>query len=116
MILAPIALMLRLGQSFYLIVDRDAGALESLRLSYDITRGHGVTIFLVWLIAMLIYMVGFVACGVGAIFTAPLMFLILAVMYVALTGQATIEQLGPDTFPPEKKPHIDPDFGEPFAR
>ena len=37
MILGPIALMLRLGQSFYLIVDRDAGALQFLRFSYDIT-------------------------------------------------------------------------------
>lgn len=86
-VIGSILLAVRMSQFVYLIVDRDAGYLESLRLSFRITRGNAGMIIGIALLMTLINFAGALACFVGQIFTVPFALLLLAVTYLALTGQ-----------------------------
>ena len=92
---AVIILALRLSQYYYLIIDRDAGIMESLRLSLEVTRGNAGNIFVIGFMTGLINLAGFLACGVGLIFTIPYTALLFPVMYLALTGQPIADPLAP---------------------
>jgi uncharacterized membrane protein len=85
---------LRLSQFYYLIIDRDAGVADSLRLSYGITRGKSGAIFVLGLVTTAINLAGVLACFVGLILTMPLTVLIFIVTYLALTGQPTDDPYG----------------------
>ncbi|MBV8606692.1 MAG: DUF975 family protein, partial [Singulisphaera sp.] len=108
-----VAFSVRYSQFPYLIIDRNAGAVESFGLSNRLMRGHEGQLILLWLLFIAINILGFLAFCIGLIFSIPLTFLLMAVFYVALTGQSGIELLGPDDFRSEEKPHTDPDFGSP---
>jgi hypothetical protein len=86
-IVAWIVLAVRFYQYQYLIIDRNAGVMESLRLSWEMTRGHTLVLIGLAIIAGLIAMSGYFACLVGLIFTIPLSMLIYACIYVALNGE-----------------------------
>src|SRR6185312_15072946 len=73
-------------QYFYLIVDRDLGAIESLTASREITQGNKLSIFAVGLIGGLLYLAGALVCCVGAIFTGPYVVLSFTVMYLLMSG------------------------------
>ena len=56
---------------YYLIIDRDAGVIESIQLAWQITRGRAGTSF--WLISCSsCFVAGFLAFCVGLVFAAPL--------------------------------------------
>jgi hypothetical protein len=86
-LVAWIVISVRLYQYTYLIIDRDAGVMESLRGSWELTRGHTLELIGLMIIAGLIAMSGVFACFVGIIFTIPLSMLIYACIYVALNGE-----------------------------
>lgn len=73
---------------FFLIVDRDSGAIESLQQSWELTRNKAGTMFLVIILAIAVYIAGFLAFCVGIIFTLPLAYLMFTVTYLALGGTA----------------------------
>jgi hypothetical protein len=81
-----IYLAARLFQFYYLIIDRDAGILESIGLSWQITRGKAGTIILVYLLQMVLAVGGVLALCVGLIFTIPLSHLLMVVTYMAMVG------------------------------
>ena len=108
-----VAFLVRFSQYPYLIIDRNAGAVESFGLSNRLMRGHEGQLILLWLLFIAINILGFLAFCIGLIFSIPLTFLLMAVFYVALTGQLGIGLLGPDDFRSEEKPHTDPVFGSP---
>jgi hypothetical protein len=72
----------------FVIVDRDAGAMESLRTSYALTRGHVIELIGLAIIASLIAMAGFLAFFIGALFTDPFSVFLYPCIYVALAGPA----------------------------
>jgi uncharacterized membrane protein len=82
---------LRLSQFLYLIIDRDVGALDSLHLSFQITRGHVGMLFVLTILAGLINFCGMMACGIGMLFTIPYILLLMAVAYLALSGQTAVD-------------------------
>jgi hypothetical protein len=84
---------LRLGQFRYLIIHRDLGAMEALRVSHEITRGNVLMLLVVWLLVMMINFAGVLACCVGVVFTLPYTELLKVVVYLALTGQPTFDPL-----------------------
>jgi uncharacterized membrane protein len=86
-----VVLALRMSQFYYLIIDRDAGILESLQASAEITRGKAAMLFVIYLLNGAINIAGMLACGVGLIFTLPFGVLLLIVTYLALTGQPTAD-------------------------
>jgi hypothetical protein len=75
---------LRMAMYGCLIIERDCGALESLGLSYRMTKDRVGRLFVIALLAWVVSVCGLLACGVGILFTAPLSWLLLIVSYVAL--------------------------------
>jgi uncharacterized membrane protein len=78
----------RLMQFYFLIIDRDAGVIESIQLAWQITRGKGGTIILVYLMQFVLVVLGILALCVGLVFTIPLSNLLLVVTYLAMVGPA----------------------------
>jgi hypothetical protein len=83
---AFLAVTVRLGQFPYLIIDRGAGVLESLRVSMRLTAGRASTVFLVYLAQLTINLAGLLAFNVGLLLTLPMTSLLSAVTYRALCG------------------------------
>jgi hypothetical protein len=80
-------LSVRLSQFSYVVIDRNAGVFDSLRISWYLTKNQVPTMILVYLLGFTIIVAGFLAVCVGLIFAIPLASLLLAVTYVALAGQ-----------------------------
>jgi uncharacterized membrane protein/phage FluMu protein Com len=72
---------------FSLIVDRKASVTDSFSLAGKITEGNWGTIFLLALLAVGIYIIGFLALCVGLLFAAPLVSLMWTVAYLMMSGQ-----------------------------
>jgi hypothetical protein len=83
-----IYLAARVGQFYYLVIDRNAGVIDSIRLSWQLTEGRAGTIILVYLLQFLLALAGVIALCVGLIFTLPLANLMQIVTYLALAGTA----------------------------
>lgn len=92
---ALIIIALRLSQYYYLIIDRGAGIMESLRVSLEVTRGNAGNIFVIGFMTGLVNLAGLLACGVGLLFTLPFTALLIPVMYLALTGQPIADPRSP---------------------
>jgi hypothetical protein len=90
-VIIAIIVALRMSQFHYLIIDRDAGVLDSFRLSSQVTRDKAGVVFVIFLLTAAINLGGFLACFVGLFFTLPFTLLLLVVTYLALTGQATAD-------------------------
>jgi hypothetical protein len=84
-----IYLAARVSMYFYLVIDRDAGVLDSLLLSWRLCQNQVGTITLVYFVQFAVLLTGFLAFCVGLIFALPLIPLLEAVTYLALTGGAT---------------------------
>ena len=84
----------------YLIVDRNAGVVESLSLSRQITSGNKLTLFGGFvLIALLAFVTGLPTCGIGVLFgVGPYAALLMAMFYLAMSGQTTADQLRYDAW------------------
>jgi hypothetical protein len=83
--------ILALGLSLYsyVVVDQKLGAVDSLKRSWELTNGHKLNIFVWWLVMTGVYMLGALACGLGAIVVAPLYAIGNAWIYLKITGQQT---------------------------
>jgi Uncharacterised protein family (UPF0259) len=89
LLLVPgVFVMLIFAPFSYVIVDRNVGVIESLRKSRELTSGNLLAIFVLGLSAFGLQMLGSLACYVGLIFTIPLIVVIFAVAYCAMSGQA----------------------------
>jgi uncharacterized membrane protein len=84
--IAEFAAFIAFGQHLYLIVDKKVGVIDSFNESWRLTKGKLMPIALIYVIEFFISVIGVCACGVGTLIAAPLVALISAVMYVALTG------------------------------
>jgi uncharacterized membrane protein len=87
----------RFSQFHYMILDQNAGVIDSLRDSWEATRGRVSTLILVFMLAFSLILGGLLACLVGLLFTGPFTSLMLAVAYLSLTGQP----IGGDSRAPE---------------
>ena len=73
----------------YVIVQNSAtGALDAMRRSAEITRGHRWQLFGLGLLLLGINLIGLVACCVGVIFTEGITAMTVAYAYKTLSGQS----------------------------
>ena len=72
------------------LVDRDVPGLDALWQARDLTSGHKMNLFVLFLAIFGITLLGFMACCVGLIFTTPLVTLMGTVAYMRMSGQQTI--------------------------
>lgn len=77
-IIPGIYLALRLQFYTALIVEDDAGIIESLQRSWEITRGQGMSLFMLMLAMIGICILGFILLGIGIFVAMPLVYM----MYV----------------------------------
>ncbi len=76
----------RLSMFFYIIIDQNAGVIESLTRSWRLTSGQIGTIIFIYCVQLVIGLAGLLALCVGLIFAAPLANMLLPATYLALTG------------------------------
>jgi uncharacterized membrane protein len=81
-----IYLMIRLSLFYYLIIDRDAGVIDSLGQSWQLTRNQAGTILLVYLLTFAITLAGVLALCVGLIFAWPIVGLLMPMTYIEISG------------------------------
>jgi hypothetical protein len=84
-----IVLAARLSMYYYLVIDGNAGVLDSLLQSWRLCRNQVGTITLVYFVQFAVLLTGILAFCVGLIFALPLISLLEAVTYLALLGSAT---------------------------
>jgi len=70
----------RWGLSYFAAVETES-AIDALRKSAEVTEGKRWFVFAVMLLAGIIGVLGVLGCGIGVLFTIPLTYCILAMMY-----------------------------------
>jgi len=89
LLIAPgIYLSLRLQFFFASMVEENTGIIDSFKRSWNITKGHSLSLFILSLIMLLIYFIGCIALFVGVFIAAPLMVLMYGVIFRKLTAPA----------------------------
>lgn len=79
----------------YLLLDRKMKAVESIQTSWDMTRGHAVKVFLIGLLAIPIFIAGFICLIVGSIISAMWVYLAFGSLYHAVSASYTFSQSQP---------------------
>ena len=77
----------RYSQFFLVLVERQAGVVESLNLSYRVMKGRVLQYLWLGCVLTVINYLGLLALIVGALITWPLSLLCIVVYYKAVTGQ-----------------------------
>lgn len=101
----PIVICIYKLQFFgYFIIDNEAGPLEALKRSFEITKGAVWNLILFWCILVFINMLGMLALLIGLFVTIPLSLIAHASVYRTLAGQQK----------PQTKPKIPRLLDKPF--
>ncbi|MBN2578361.1 MAG: zinc ribbon domain-containing protein [Pirellulales bacterium] len=91
--IVPVAIIvLMLSQYLYLIVDQDAGVVDSLKLSKEITSGNKAILLVIGLLTLLLLFAAILPCFLGLLVMIPFSTLMPAVIYLVMTGQRTADQ------------------------
>jgi phage FluMu protein Com len=93
LIVPGIVLALMFSQYYYLIIDRNLGVMDSLNTAKEISNGNKATLLMIGLACLGITIVALIPCGLGLIIASPYFALLYAVIYLAMTGQPTVDQL-----------------------
>ncbi len=92
-IIPGIIVGLMFSQYWLLIIDRNVGVIDSLSISADITSGNKLTLFAIGLVVALgACLVTILTCFVGILAVIPYCALLVPVIYLAMTGQATADE------------------------
>ena len=90
-IIPGIYLYLRFQFFAQFIVDENAGIIESLKKSWNLTEGHELSLFLLMLAQLLILIIGVVLFLVGLLVAYPLVIMSQCYVYRLLNRQAYVE-------------------------
>jgi hypothetical protein len=94
-----IFLSLMLSQFYYLILDRNVGVMESLKMSKELMEGNKLTMLGIGVLSFLLMCVAMIPCFLGLLVAIPFFALMYPVIYLTVTGQPTADQMhvGPTT-------------------
>lgn len=81
LIIPGIIVTVRLSFMDYLIIDRKMGAIEAMKESWEMTRGHGWTIFFMGLMAIPIILLGLLCFIIGVVAAMALIKSAYAILY-----------------------------------
>ncbi|MEK7084587.1 MAG: hypothetical protein AAB932_05115 [Patescibacteria group bacterium] len=98
LIIPGIIWAIKYSQMFYIIVDKQIGPLEALKQSGQMTAGVKGSLFLFWIVAGLVNLLGFLLFLVGSFVTVPITYVAMAHVYRKLS-QRVIPMASP-TNPP----------------
>ncbi|WP_075558610.1 hypothetical protein [Parabacteroides timonensis] len=91
-VIPGIYLALRLQFYAALIVEDDAGIIESLQRSWEITRGQGMSLFMLMLAMIGICILGFILLGIGIFVAMPLIYMMYAYAFRKLNAPLQITE------------------------
>jgi uncharacterized membrane protein len=86
--------ILSLGLSLYgaIIVDQGLSGLDALKKSWEMTKGHKMTIFVMGILGFFVFVAGLLACGIGAVLvSAPMTVVAFAWLYLKIKGEPVVE-------------------------
>jgi uncharacterized membrane protein len=86
-IVPGIWLALAFGLSWYMLLDQGTGVIDSLRYSWQATRGNKLVLLGLWLMSVGLVILGFLACLVGSLLAVPFALVLFTVAYLQTTGQ-----------------------------
>lgn len=93
-IIPGIIFALMFSQSYFFVIDRNADGMQALSLSRQFMVGNKMTLFLIGLVTgVLGVLVIICTCGIGIFAVGPFMGLLSPIVYLAVTGQPTADQL-----------------------
>jgi len=75
------------SQWSYLVVDKGMSPVDALKASWAMTMGHKMNIFVFFLLAFLVALAGYLACGVGIFVAIPIIQLAQVFIYLRLQGE-----------------------------
>ncbi|WP_085536035.1 hypothetical protein [Massilibacteroides vaginae] len=91
LIIPGIYLGIRLQFYSAFIVDEDCGAIESLKRSWEITKGQELPLFLLSLVMILISIIGMLLLGVGIFVAVPVIYTMYLIVYRVLNSPVNIQ-------------------------
>jgi len=72
----------------YVVVDQGLSGVDALKKSWEMTKGHKVTLFLMALLSILVVIAGAIACGIGVLLgSMPVLLLANAYAYLRIKGE-----------------------------
>jgi uncharacterized membrane protein len=78
-----------LSLTSFLIVDQDLSGVDALKRSWEMTKGHKVSIFLFQLVGIFVMLAGELACLLGLILVSiPMMVIGQAYIYLRIKGES----------------------------
>jgi len=80
-VIPGIYLGIRLMFFTYYIVDKDAGVMDSIKMSWELTRNGVINLFFLSILFLVINFIGALFFGIGLAITIPLTFLATALLY-----------------------------------
>lgn len=86
LIIPGIYLALRLQFYSYYIVDKNTGAIDSLKMSWKATEGNVINIFLFMLLLIALNILGAIAFLIGLLVTIPVSFIAITLLYRKLAA------------------------------
>ena len=74
--------------TMWFVVDRNMSVVDSIKASFEATRGSLFNLFIFGVIAMALSIVGSIPCGLGLLVVVPVLSLAASHIYMALTAEA----------------------------
>lgn len=71
----------------YFVVDAEMGPIRALSSSWEVTKGHRLSLLGLWAISVLIVALGSLACGVGVLLAVPIVQVAFAIVYLRMSGR-----------------------------
>lgn len=93
-IIPGLVIMIRCGLFGFFIVEKNAGALESLKMSWNTVKGASWKFFLFQLALLLLNILGFICLLVGLFFTLPVSLFASVLVYRSLSRQTNWPEQG----------------------
>lgn len=90
LVLPGIYMAIRLQFYVAAIVDDDMGAVDALKHSWDITKGHSLSLILLMLVMFLVCLMGTLLFGIGLLVAIPLIYIMQCYVYRVLNRSLEI--------------------------
>jgi hypothetical protein len=87
LIVPGVILALGLSMSVMYVIDQNMGPIDAMKASWSATEGHKTHLFLLGLVAMGMYLCGYIACGVGLLVVMPILMVTHAIVYLRMSGR-----------------------------
>lgn len=87
LVIPGIIVIVRLSQSWFLLIDKDIDPIDAMKRSWEMTKGNGWNIFLYFVACVLIIILGIICLIVGILVAMPVIWLASGYIYTFLSSE-----------------------------